>query len=91
MSLLNIYIIALVIATLIMFVLYVMGQIEHKKELQKIRDLEAQTKKNNDELQKIRSRTTACPVPNLNTPRSCYFDSGYSCSWNIDEKRCDEL
>ena len=41
------------------------------------------------ELEKIRSRTTPCPTKNLKTPRKCYFESNYRCSWNENAKRCD--
>jgi hypothetical protein len=60
---------------------------QHFRELKRIQILE----KKLEELANIRTKTTACDIPNLNTPRECYIDSNYTCKWNIVADRCDKI
>lgn len=88
-SMLNIYIVGLVFVTLIVLSMYIINQMDHLRELEKIRMLEEKMANHDLNLRKIRNRTTACPIKDLTTPRNCYFDSNFTCSWNEDADRCD--
>lgn len=87
----KIYVFASLIIFLIVCVLYAfyLQESNHQYELAKIRALEYKYEMKNRELERLRSKTQACPVPNLKNPRSCYFGSNYTCSWNDRIGRCD--
>lgn len=87
----NIYVIALIILTVVVIYLYMCNEQNYRRELDKIEMLERTQAQRQRELYSIRSRTIACPIPGLNTPRKCYFDSQHQCSWNVDAERCDKL
>ncbi len=84
----KIYLILLIVVTAVILLLYVYQENEYKKEVSRIEQLEEIYKKKADELQKIRATLKACPISNLITPRSCYFDSGYRCAWNVEGEIC---
>ena len=90
MQLKKIYIIGIIIITLAVLYLYINRKKEHNKELDRIKRIEERLEEKKNELNEIRSRTTACSVPNLDDPRSCYFESGYRCTWNEEAERCDQ-
>jgi hypothetical protein len=81
----NIYFFGIILITLIVIILYIMNDLDHKYELDKIKLLEDKYK----ELERVRKLTIPCDVPNLNDPKSCYFKSNYTCSWNENAQRCD--
>lgn len=85
----EIYILSMLIITIVIIIYYYNQEIDHRAELEKIKNIEEKNKKLQQELEFIRSQTTACPVGEFKDPRSCYFDSGYICSWNDVAKRCD--
>lgn len=85
----SIFLCGLFIITTILLVCYFRQEKQHQRELQKIIRYEQQQQQEQQKLEQIRLLTTPCGTPNLMSPRSCYFDSGYQCSWNFNAKRCD--
>lgn len=85
----KVFLIGIFLITLIIFVLYVVQERDHQRELYKIKSIEERNKKRQRELELIRERSSPCPIPNLNDSRSCYFKSDFKCSWNQDAERCD--
>lgn len=85
----NIFLIGIFLITLIVFISYIIKERDHRTEIEKIRALEEINKKRQNELEIVRQRTVACPIENLNDPRSCYYDSNFQCSWNKEAERCD--
>jgi hypothetical protein len=85
----QIYILSILVITVVILVYYYTQEIDHRKELEKIEKIESKNKQYQNELELIRSQTLPCPVGDFKDPRSCYFDSGYMCSWNDGAKRCD--
>lgn len=85
----QIYIFTIIIVTAVILIYYYAQEADHRKEMEKINLLEIKNFKEQRELDIIRSRTVACPYGDFKTPRSCYFDSGYMCSWNDLANRCD--
>ena len=69
---------------------YYSNEADYRREIEKINILEKQQKQYEGNLDTIRAQTEPCDVPNLLTPRSCYFDSDMTCSWNERAKRCDK-
>lgn len=69
---------------------YMINEREHRSELERIGRLERMQQEKNRELEYIRLRTEPCHISGLNTPRSCYMDSEYKCSWNDLAMRCDK-
>lgn len=86
----NIYLIGIILVSLIIFILYILKEREHQKELEKIKILEEKERENKRRLEIIRSKTQPCHIENLNDPRSCYYKSNFSCSWNEEAQRCDK-
>lgn len=84
------YISLVIIITICVLYMYINQEYEHNLELEKIDRLEKKYALKRKELEIIRSRTTECPVPDLNNPRDCYFGSNYKCSWNESAVRCDK-
>lgn len=72
--------------TIGVIIYYYVKSEEHKKELEKISRVEAKEK----ELEKLRASTVVCPAGTFSTPRSCYEDSNYTCSWNEVTQRCEQ-
>lgn len=85
----KIFICGLFFITLVTLVCYIMREKDHQVELLKISEYENKLRREKRDLELIRQKTTPCTVPDLNNPRSCYFDSGYQCSWNFEAKQCD--
>lgn len=85
----KIYIISLIALTLIIITFYYSNQEDYRREMEKINALERKQYQYEQNLEKIRTRTEPCHIPDLNTPRSCYIDSDMKCSWNEQAKRCD--
>ena len=92
MKLINILVIlitAILLVTSIVSIMFIRDKQEHEAELVRIELLEKKHKIEMNKLSKIRSKTKPCPIPGLETPRSCYIDSDYKCHWNEEAKRCD--
>jgi len=85
----KIYLIGIIVVTLIVLYLYFTNEQEHRREMDKIERLERKFYEKERELDFVRSRTTPCPIPGLDTPRKCYIDSNYLCTWNDLANRCD--
>lgn len=85
----QIYIFCLIVITIIVVTYYYIMDAEYKKELDKINRLESKYIQDQNALQFIRSQSRPCPVGDFKSPRSCYFDSGNTCTWNDAGKRCD--
>jgi hypothetical protein len=77
-----------VITAIVIFYYYSQEQ-DYKREIDRISRIEDKYKRESDELDFIRTQTTPCQIGDFKTPRSCYYDSGYACSWNDLAKRCD--
>lgn len=84
-----ILVIFIVAITLLILYLYYLQESQHRYQLAKIKALEYKYEMKERELESLRSRTQQCSIPNLSDPRSCYFGSNYSCSWNDLIGRCD--
>jgi hypothetical protein len=65
-----------------------MKQNDYYQEIEKIKRLEMSKYENERRLKRLRSHTSPC-VRNYKNPRSCFFDSGFVCSWNELTKRCE--
>jgi len=85
----QIYILAIIIITVAVVIYYYCQEADHKREIDKIDRLEKKQYERQRELEMIRAQTMACPVGNFSNPKSCYFDSGYACTWNELANRCD--
>lgn len=85
------YLCGIFIITLIVLSIYLVRQQYHDEELKRISIIENNMKKKKDELEEKRSKTMPCNRKNLIDPRSCYLKSDYSCSWNEETERCDQL
>ena len=85
----QLYILVIIVITAIVIFYYYTQEEQYKKELDRISRIEDKYMHDQAELDMIRSQSKPCQVGDFKTPRSCYFDSGYSCSWNDMAKRCD--
>jgi hypothetical protein len=86
----KLYIMGLIIISVWVLYLYITNEQDHRKELEKIEYLEKKRALKERELEMIRSQTKECPIAGLDSPRKCYFDSGYTCTWNDAANRCDK-
>lgn len=86
----QIYLCILLLVTIAVLVYYFIQEGKHKKELEKINRMEVAYKQDQQRLESIRSQTTPCQAGTYTDPRSCYMDSGYTCSWNEQSRRCDQ-
>lgn len=85
----QIYILTILVVTSVVLAYYYMLEMDHRTELEKIEKIEEKNRLQQQELNIIRSQTNQCPIGEFKDPRSCYFDSGYMCTWNENAKRCD--
>jgi len=85
----QLYIFSLIIITIIILIYYFMQDADYQREMIKINKIERRDNLAKQELELIRSQTVPCLVGDFQNPRSCFIDSGYSCSWNERAKRCD--
>ena len=85
----QIYIFTIIVITVIMLIYYYAQEADHKKELEKIDKLENHKWREQRELEIIRQQSLPCPRADFKSPRSCYIDSGYTCTWNDLAQRCD--
>ena len=81
----NIYFLGVILITVSVVIFYILGAMDHNHEIEKIKLLEDKYR----EINNYRSKSTACPIPGLDDPKKCYFNSNYTCSWNEDARRCD--
>jgi len=84
-----VYLFVIIMMTCFIFYLYYMQRMDYNREMQRIEILEQVKLQKQRELENIRSMTTACPMTNLNDPRSCFVKSDYTCKWNESADRCD--
>jgi hypothetical protein len=82
------YIFVLIIITLIITVYYFIKQNDYYQEIEKIKRLEIIENENKKRLERLRTHTKPCNE-NYKDPRSCFFNSGFTCSWNELTKRCE--
>jgi hypothetical protein len=85
----QLYILIIIVITAIVIFYYYSQEQDYKREIDRISRIEDKYKRESDELDFIRTQTTPCQIGDFKTPRSCYYDSGYACSWNDLAKRCD--
>jgi hypothetical protein len=85
----QIYIFTVIVITAAILMYYYAQEADYRREIDKINRLEIKNFKEQRDLDIIRSQTMACPRGDFKTPRSCYFDSEYMCSWNDVANRCD--
>lgn len=83
------YLIAIALLTVWILYLYYRQQQAHNKEVSRIERIEAEWKKEEEEVNKERLKNKACTFGQFKDPRSCYFGSNHQCKWNIKGKRCD--
>ena len=69
--------------------LYIIYDQDYKMELEKIDYLEQKQLLREKKLEQIRLKSTPCHITDLDSPRRCYFESNYKCSWNEGAERCD--
>lgn len=84
------YVIGIMIISIAVVLLYIQYDKDYKMEMEKIEYLEREKEIRDRNIEHARSKTTPCPVLNLNTPRQCYINSNYTCTWNKAAERCDE-
>ena len=87
----KLYFISVLLISVLILYLYFNENQEYKRELLKIETLEREQDNKQRQLELIRSKTIPCHIGSLASPRSCYIDSGYQCSWNVDAERCDKI
>ena len=75
--------------TIIVLWYYYSQEKNHMLEIEKINKLEYLHEKEERHIDDIRKHTDSCTIGMFNDPRSCYFESGYKCTWNENAKRCD--
>lgn len=86
----HIYIFCIIAITIGVIIYYYVQSEKHKKELKKIQAIETKIAQQEAELNMLRAQTKVCPAGNFITPRSCYEDSNYLCSWNELTQRCED-
>ena len=86
-----IYLLGVFIITIVVLAIFISQNKNHEEEIKKIEILEEKINKRKAELEQIRAKTTSCQYKSLLDPRSCYFKSNYSCSWNEEAERCDRI
>lgn len=91
MNIAGIYIITVMAATAIIFYLYLTTDYDHQRQITKLELIEYEQELKKKNLEMLRSKTKSCPIPNLETPRKCYYDSKYTCSWNTTTDRCEPI
>ncbi len=79
----------MIVITIIVLIFYYTQEADYKKEMEKLVKLENQKRIEQQQLDLLRLQTKSCPAGNFLSPRSCYFDSGYACSWNELTDRCE--
>ena len=84
-----VYIIVIIFITLIFVLKYLTSVSNYNYELDRIDILERELLKKNRQIRMARSQTIRCPNITLKTPRSCYIDSNFTCSWNEVAERCN--
>lgn len=85
-----IYLILILVITLWAVFEFIRQSYNHFQELEKISRMEEELRKKEEELEKLRKDTNPCPFKNLITPRKCYEESNYKCTWNEVTSRCEE-
>lgn len=91
MDIMWIYLLGVFIITIVVLAIFISQNKNHEEEIKKIELLEEKINKRKAELEQIRAKTIPCHHKNLTDPRSCYFKSNYSCSWNEEAERCDKI
>lgn len=79
----------MIVITIVVLIFYYVQEADYKKEIEKLSKLENQKRLELQQLELLRSQTKPCQAGNFLSPRSCYIDSGYSCSWNELTDRCE--
>jgi hypothetical protein len=77
------------IITILIIIYYFIKQNDYYQEIEKIKRLEALKKKKNIRLKRLRTHTKPCGTY-YKDPKSCFFNSGFSCSWNELTDRCEK-
>lgn len=85
----QLYILVVIVITAIIIFYYYSQEQDYQKEIDKISQIEDKYKRESSELDFIRMQSLPCQIGDFKTPRSCYIDSGYACTWNDMAKRCD--
>ena len=86
-----IYLLGVFVITVFVLIVFITNNKNHEEEIKRIGIIEEKINAKKKELELIRSKTTPCKYKKLDDPRSCYFKSNYSCSWNEEAERCDAL
>ena len=89
-NMLWLYLLGIFIITILIIIMYIRSEKLHNLELKKINGIENKIKIKQQLLKQKRDKTIECPFKNLNDPRSCYFQSDYTCSWNEETERCEK-
>lgn len=84
-----VYLLGVFIITIIVLFIYISNNKNHEEEIKKIEIIEEKINAKKKELDQIRAKTSPCKYKGLNDPRSCYFKSHYSCTWNEEAERCN--
>lgn len=63
----------------------------HQSELKRIDLLERKMNQKNYQISQARLNSNPCQIPDLNTPKECYMDSGQTCKWSIEAERCNAI
>jgi regulatory protein YycI of two-component signal transduction system YycFG len=87
----RIYIITLLVLTVFFVYLYFNDWNEHQKEFDRISNIEKNYEEEQKRINELRAKTTECSIKGLESPRICYVGSNYTCKWNTDTKRCEQL
>lgn len=84
-----IYICLLLVILIAGLYYYLDVQEKHLNELKRVEILEKKINQKNYQINQARMNTTPCLIPDLNSPKECYIDSNYECTWSLDADRCN--
>jgi len=85
----NIYIITILIIILLAIYIFINNYSDYEYQLDKINKIESLNKKRKKKMKYYRETTEPCKQAGLKTPRDCYFNSNYKCSWDELADRCN--
>lgn len=85
----KIFIIGILLVTIIVVYVYLRSEAKYKERINRTNMMEMKFQEKKSRLEKIRSNSKPCIIPNLDSPRKCLLESNHECIWNDLAERCD--
>ena len=85
----NIFIIKILIIILLAIYIFIKNHSDYEYQLDKINKIESLNNKIKNKIKYYRETTEPCNITGLETPRDCYFNSNFKCSWDELADRCN--